>query len=155
MNEYIDEENGHDAWILSDIAACGIDSEAIRHGEPGFAADVMVAYAYDLIARRNPVGFFGMVHVLEGTSVALALMAADRIQARLGLPDSAFSYLRSHGMLDREHTAHFALLMDRLDAPEDQDAVIQAAQRFYRLYANVYRELPFAAAPESALEGAT
>ena len=112
----------------------------------------MVAYAYDLIARRNPVGFFGMVHVLEGTSVALALMAADRIQARLGLPDSAFSYLRSHGMLDREHTAHFALLMDRLEAPEDQDAVIQAAKRFYRLYANVYRELPSAAPPESALE---
>src|SRR5690606_19054628 len=24
MDEYIDEESGHDAWILSDIAACGI-----------------------------------------------------------------------------------------------------------------------------------
>ncbi len=37
----------------------------------------MVAYVYDYIARRNPVGFFGMVHVLEGTSTALATTAAQ------------------------------------------------------------------------------
>ena len=34
------------------------------------ATELMVAYAYDTIARGNPVGFFGMVHVLEGTSVS-------------------------------------------------------------------------------------
>jgi len=103
---------------------------------------VMVAYAYDTIARVNPLGFFGMVHVLEGTSVALALAAADRIESGLGLPGQAFSYLRSHGTLDQEHTAHFALLMDRLDDPDDQGAVIHAARMFYRLYGNVFRALP-------------
>lgn len=144
MDEYIAEETGHDEWILSDIAACGGDVEAVRRSEPEFAADVMVAYAYDLIARRNPVGFFGMVHVLEGTSVALALLAADRIQERLELPDAAFSYLRSHGTLDREHTAHFAVLMNRLDDPADRQAVVGAARTFYRLYANVFRDLPAA-----------
>ena len=58
--------------------------------------------------RRNPVGFFGMVHVLEGTSVALALHAADRIQQALGLPTRAFTYLRSHGELDQEHIKDLA-----------------------------------------------
>ena len=67
-------------------------------------AEVMVAYAYDLVNRRNPAGFFGMVFVLEGTSVAMALTAADQIQQALKLPDAAFSYLRSHGTLDQEHT---------------------------------------------------
>jgi hypothetical protein len=38
--------------------------------------------------RGNPLGFFGMVHVLEGTSVSLALLAADAIQKPLGLPDA-------------------------------------------------------------------
>ena len=42
----------------------------------------MVAYAYDTVQRRNPVGFFGMVYVLEGTSVALALSAADASRQR-------------------------------------------------------------------------
>ena len=72
----------------------------------------MVAYAYDTIARVHPLGFFGMVHVLEGTSVSLALLAAEAIQKPLALPDAAFSYLRSHGTLDLEHTAHFERLMD-------------------------------------------
>jgi pyrroloquinoline quinone (PQQ) biosynthesis protein C len=148
LDEYIDEEQGHDAWILEDIAACGGDAEAARNGEPGFAAEVMVAYAYDTIARRNPVGFFGMVHVLEGTSVALALMAADRIQAGLRLPDAALSYLRSHGTLDQAHTATFAMLMDRLDHPSDQVAVVHGARVFYRLYGNVFRDLPM---PDAAM----
>ena len=142
LDHYIAEETGHDEWILDDIAACGGDAQAVRHGRPQPATELMVAYAYDTIARGNPVGFFGMVLVLEGTSVALALNAADRIQRSLGLPDSAFSYLRSHGELDREHTAHFARLMDLLDDPADQQAVIHAARMFYRLYGDIFRSLP-------------
>lgn len=146
LDEYAEEEAGHDEWILDDIRACGADAEAVRHGAPGHATEVMVAYAYDTIARRNPLGFFGMVHVLEGTSVALALQAADRIQAMLGLPDAAFGYLRSHGTLDREHVAHFALLMDRIEDPADQADIIHAARAFHRLYGDVFRGLPLPAA---------
>lgn len=142
LDDYIEEEAGHDEWILDDIRACGGDAEAVRHGQPGHATEVMVAYAYDTIARLNPLGFFGMVHVLEGTSVSLALMAADAIQKPLALPDAAFSYLRSHGMLDREHTAHFALLMDRIERPDDRMAIVHAARAFYRLYGDVFRGLP-------------
>ncbi|MFC5606262.1 TenA family transcriptional regulator [Variovorax soli] len=142
LEEYAEEEQGHDEWILDDIRACGGNADAVRNGAPGHATEVMVAYAYDTIHRRNPVGFFGMVHVLEGTSVSLALMAADQIQKALGLPDAAFSYLRSHGTLDREHTAHFELLMNQVQDPGDQEAIVHAARAFYRLYGEVFRSLP-------------
>jgi pyrroloquinoline quinone (PQQ) biosynthesis protein C len=150
LAEYIEEERGHDQWILDDIDAAGGDSAAVRETGPEHATEVMVAYAYDTIARRNPLGFFGMVHVLEGTSVSLALLAADRIQATLGLPNAAFRYLRSHGTLDREHVAQFETLMDRISDPHDQDDIVHAARRFYRLYADVFRSLP-----SPASEGAT
>ena len=152
LDEYIDEERGHDEWILSDIRACGLDAEAARRGAPGHATEVMVAYAYDTIARRNPLGFFGMVHVLEGSSVALALLAAAQIQKALGLPDAAFSYLRSHGMLDQEHAAHFERLMDQFEDPQDQADIVHAARAFYRLYGDVFRNLPL---PQHAFVGAT
>jgi len=142
LDEYIAEEQGHDEWILTDVAACGADPAAVRDGTPSPATELMVAYAYDTIARRNPVGFLGMVMVLEGTSVALALNAADRIQQRLGLPASAFTYLRSHGVLDREHMHHLATLLDRLENPADQHAVVHAANMFYRLYGDIFRSLP-------------
>ena len=142
LDDYVQEEQGHDEWILDDLRACGADAEAVRAGQPRHATEVMVAYAYDTIARRTPLGFFGMVHVLEGTSVNLALLAADRIQQGLGLADGAFTYLRSHGTLDREHTAHFALLMDRIGDPADRGAIVHAARAFYRLYGDVFRSLP-------------
>lgn len=152
LDEYIEEEAGHDEWILDDIAACGGDAQAVRQGRPGHATEVMVAYAYDTIARGNPLGFFGMVHVLEGTSVSLALMAADAIQKPLGLPDRAFSYLRSHGTLDQQHTAGFALLMDQIDDPQDQADIVHAARAFFRLYGDVFRSLPLPQAQRAAEE---
>lgn len=141
LDEYIEEEQGHDEWILDDIQACG-DRSDVRNSRPGVPTEVMVAYAYDTIARRNPLGFFGMVHVLEGTSVSLALMAADQIQKPLELPDAAFSYLRSHGTLDQEHVQHFQLLMDRITDSKDQADIVHAARVFFRLYGDVFRSLP-------------
>ncbi|MEF8751151.1 MAG: iron-containing redox enzyme family protein [Candidatus Accumulibacter necessarius] len=141
--EYIDEEIGHEEWILNDIAAAGGDADAVRASQPDLAAEVMVAYAYDLLNRRNPAAFFGMVFVLEGTSVALALQAADRIQQALALPNSAFSYLRSHGTLDQQHTRHLADLLERM-TPADQADVLRSARVFYQLYADVFRTLPSA-----------
>ncbi|BAU73163.1 Long-chain-fatty-acid--CoA ligase [Metapseudomonas furukawaii] len=140
--EYIEEEYGHERWILDDIAACGGDAEAVSRSRPSLPIELMVAYLYDLIARGNPVGLFGMVNVLEGTSIALATQAAGTIRESLGLPADAFSYLSSHGALDVDHMATYRRLMDRLDDEDDQQAVIHAAKVVYRLYADMFRGLP-------------
>lgn len=140
--EYIEEELGHQEWILNDIAACGFDKEVVRRSAPSPATELMVAYAYDTVQRRNPVGFFGMVHVLEGTSVTTADAAADAIKQALGLPGKAFSYLRSHGALDIEHCAFFESLMEKITDREDQDCIVHSARMFYRLYADIFRTLP-------------
>lgn len=138
---YIEEEVGHEQWVLNDIVAAGGDADEVRHGAPAIETDAMVAYAYDTVMRRAPVGFFGMVHVLEGTSVALALAAADSIQRSLGLPDKAFSYLRSHGQLDQQHVGHLASVLERLDSAQDMLAVVGCARAMYWLYGNVFRGL--------------
>lgn len=140
--EYIDEEYGHEQWILNDIAACGGDPERVRDIRPSLSIELMVAFLYDTIARHNPVGLFGMVNVLEGTSIALATHAAGSIRSSLGLPPTAFSYLSSHGELDQDHMATYRKLMDRLDQPEDQAAVIHTSQVVYGLYADMFRGLP-------------
>ena len=142
--EYIEEELGHQEWILNDLAACGADPEAVRHGQPALATELMVSYVYDRIARHNPVSFFGMVNVLEGTSIALATRAAGTIRSSLGLPPEAFSYLNSHGSLDLEHMRFFEELMNRLDADEDREAVVHTARVVYRLYGDMFRSLPLA-----------
>ena len=144
---YLEEETGHDEWILNDIAHAGGDRAAAAASEPAVATEAMVAYAYDTVMRRNPLGFFGMVHVLEGTSVALALQAADRIQQALDLPARAFTYLRSHGELDKEHINDLTGILERFTDEEDRQAVIRCARGIYWLYGNVFRGLDAAAAP--------
>jgi pyrroloquinoline quinone (PQQ) biosynthesis protein C len=138
---YLEEEQGHEQWILNDIEAAGGDRAAAAQSQPDLATDAMVAFAYDMVRRRNPVGFFGMVHVLEGTSVALALRAADQVQSALGLPTRAFTYLRSHGTLDQEHVRHLGGILNRLDCSEDREAVVRCAQAIYWLYGNMFRRL--------------
>lgn len=140
--EYIEEELGHQEWILNDIAACGADKEAVRHGKPSVETELMVAYAYDTIQRVNPVAFFGMVQVLEGTSIKVATEAAEKIQQALKLPNQAFSYLRSHGTLDLDHVKFFESLMNKVESKSDQDAIIHAANMFYKLYGDIFRALP-------------
>lgn len=140
--EYIEEELGHQEWILSDIAACGADPERVRHGKPSPSTELMVAYAYHQIDRGNPVAFFGMVHVLEGTSTALASHAAETLRGALGLPVGAFSYLSSHGSLDVKHVAFFRDLMNRLGGDADRQAVLHCAAMMYRLYGDIFRGLP-------------
>jgi pyrroloquinoline quinone (PQQ) biosynthesis protein C len=139
--EYIEEELGHQEWILNDIAACGGDPESVRRSQPSAATELMVAYAYDTVMRRNPMGFFGMVFVLEGTSISLATMAAEIIQKRLRLPKKAFSYLLSHGSLDQEHMVFFENLMNTIQDPRDRDDIVHAARRFYHLYGNIFRSI--------------
>jgi len=139
--EYIEEEIGHQEWILNDIAACGFDKEEVRNSLPNFETELMVSYAYDLVNRVNPVGFFGMVLVLEGTSVNLADSAADRIKDQLNLSERAFTYLRSHGSLDQEHIQFLESLMNRFEDPEDQRLITRSAQAFYRLYRGVFASI--------------
>ncbi|NWF37177.1 iron-containing redox enzyme family protein [Mariprofundus sp. KV] len=149
VGEYIEEEMGHQEWILNDIQACGGDKEAVRHGVPHPSTELMVAYAYDTVYRNNPVGFFGMVLVLEGTSVSLATHAAGNIEKSLGLPKQAFSYLNSHGSLDVSHVDFYEKLMNRLDSEQDRAAVIHAARMFYKLYGDIFRALPMITLEES------
>lgn len=143
--EYVEEEYGHQEWVLNDIEACGSDPQAVRHGEPALPTELMVSYVYDRIARHNPVSFFGMVFVLEGTSIALATQAATAIQGSLQLPAGAFTYLNSHGTLDLEHIQFFEQLVNRLDDPEDRAAVLHTAKVVYRLYADMFHGIPVGA----------
>ena len=139
--DYIEEEVGHQEWILNDIAATGMDAEKIRYGQAHISTELMVAYIYDSINRINPVTFFGMVLVLEGTSVAMASSAAEKLKINLNLADTAFSYLSSHGSLDIEHMGFYESLMNQITDTTDQQAIIHAANVFYQLYGNVFRSI--------------
>ncbi len=146
IGEYIEEEMGHQEWVLDDIATCGGDKEAVRLGkspaaQASQATEFMVAYAYDMIHRVNPIGFFGMVLVLEGTSTAVATQAGEKLMQSLNLPKKAFSYLLSHGSLDISHVSFYESLVNQITDAEDQAMLIHSAKNFYKLYGDIFRDI--------------
>lgn len=146
IGEYIEEEMGHQEWVLNDIETSGADKEAVRNSadtnaSASQATELMVAYAYDMIYRVNPVGFFGMVLVLEGTSTAVATQAGEQLMTSLNLPKKAFSYLLSHGSLDISHVSFYESLMNQITDAKDQAMVIHAAKMFYKLYGDIFRDI--------------
>ncbi len=141
IGEYIEEEMGHQEWVLDDIAACGFDKEVVRKASPSLATELMVAYAYDMIQRVNPIGFFGMVLVLEGTSTVAASQAAKSLSQSLNLPPACFSYLSSHGALDVGHTKFYEEIVNKITDKNDKQLLIHAAKNFYKLYGDIFREI--------------
>lgn len=141
LDEYIEEETGHEQWILADIAAAGGDADAVAASEPAPATKAMVDHAYRTIREGNPAAFFGMVYVLEGTSIAMASQGAGAVQQTLGLPAGAFRYLTSHGALDQEHMVFFERLMNTIDDPADQQAIIEMARAIFALFGGMFASI--------------
>ena len=141
--DYIAEERGHEAWILEDIAALGGDAVGVAASEPRLPCRLMVAYAHYAVAFVSPYALLGMVHVLEGMSVALAQRAASAIASRVGTGSGGggFRYLSSHGGLDIGHVAFFRDLVDGIADPVARAAIVDTARVIYRLYGDLFSEV--------------
>jgi len=141
--EYLDEEKGHERWILEDIAALGGDAGDVEAGDGNAATRIMVGYAYYAIDRISPYALLGMVHVLEGMSVALAEKAAGGIAQSIGASagTEGFSYLMSHGALDQDHVGFFEDLVNGIDDTRAQAVIVDTARIMYRLFGDVFRSL--------------
>lgn len=142
LDDYIAEEEGHEQWILNDIRAAGGDTDAVVRDGPSSATARMVDHAYATLRDGNPAAFFGMVFVLEGTSIALASNGAEAVRASLGLPETAFTYLTSHGALDQEHMRFFEKLVNGLDDVADEDAIIAMANDMFDLFGGLFAAIP-------------
>ena len=144
LREYIEEEEGHEAWIVDDIAAvAGPDAVARVVAYEGDApVRALVGFMYDAIARRGPYAMLGMVHVLEGISVELASRAAAAISERFGrTPEAGFSYMTSHGALDQEHVAFFEELINGIKDDKAIDVIIDTANVVYELWGWMFERL--------------
>ncbi|MFN3828316.1 MAG: TenA family transcriptional regulator [Micavibrio sp.] len=140
--EYLEEEVGHEEWILNDIEGAGGNKEAARNSTPNLETQTLISYNYDYINRKNPVGFFGMVFMLESTSTQIANKGADAVKSNLNLSQKAFSYLYSHGELDISHMKFFEETVNKITDPDDQAAIIEVAQNTFRLFAKLLSAIP-------------
>lgn len=140
--EQAHEEHGHELFCLKDLQRLGLDAERIVQRAPGPGVWGMVTQNYFLATHARPGAILGVAAATEGMGAELAGRMADAVSARLGIPDTATTFLRSHASFDRRHFEEARRAVNEYAAaPEVLDEVIRARRYTFRYYGALYDDV--------------
>ena len=113
---HIEEERGHDEWLRRDLALLGISGEQLDSEIPSPVVASMVGAQHYWARHAHPAAILGYLTVLEGEPPEESLFIETACEA--GLPEEAFSTLRYHSRVDKEHWQDLLDLVDALPLTE-------------------------------------
>jgi pyrroloquinoline quinone (PQQ) biosynthesis protein C len=142
LYERIEEEKGHDSWVLEDIEALGGDVRAVRETPPSPPAQAMIAFNYYASDRVHPCSVLGMLYMLEVVSSVYGGRVSDSIARALGrnVEDGGFKFLSSHATMDLDHMAKLNRLVKTIDDAGAQDAIVNATRVNFHQFGQLFRE---------------
>lgn len=123
--EHAAEEQGHEEWLLADLASLGISRDRVLRRLPYPSVVAMVGSQYYWIRHVHPVAYLGYLAVLEQPAETEFLREVHR---RTGIPLSSMSCHLKHAELDPEHVAEFDAALDNFPlTPEEEELVAVSA----------------------------
>jgi hypothetical protein len=122
LEHHVDEERGHDDWLLEDLEVLGRSREEVLARPPSASVAALVGAQYYWIEHYHPVALLGYIGLLEGYPPTIA--DVDALMARTGYEREAFRTLIRHAELDPLHRDDFDEALDRLPLTAEQSAVI-------------------------------
>ncbi len=142
LYERIEEEKGHELWVLEDVEAVGGRVDRVRNLLPSAPMQCMIAYNYYCAERLHPCSVLGMLYSLEVIASAYAMTLAQSIAKALDRDVDApgFKFLLSHSAMDQEHVAKLNVLMKTIEDPAGQEAVISATQVNFYQFGRVFHD---------------
>ncbi len=109
---HIEEEKDHDAWLLEDMAVCGMrPDEVFSHITSPAVAALLGAQAF-WILQEHPVAVLGYLAAVEGDPPSHDHLNLICIQS--GYPADAFRCLREHADADVVHQAELRSVVDAM-----------------------------------------
>ena len=127
LYDHMDEEKGHEQWVVNDLEAMGVRAEEVLAYKP---TDFMLAlngYNYWAADRRHPCSVLGMLYALEVISSVYGGQMTTAISESLLLQgDRGISFISSHATLDAEHMAELRVILNTLHDEAAKDAIIES-----------------------------
>ncbi|MGA8054441.1 MAG: iron-containing redox enzyme family protein [Burkholderiales bacterium] len=140
LYENIEEEKGHEDWVLNDIRAIGADPEEAKQHVPTAPVQAMIGFNYSYPERANPCGVLGMLYALEVISSVYGGRVAASMMKSLKMPGpDGFTFLQSHASMDQDHMAKLNRLVKTIDDADAQEAVINATRVNFYLFGEMVR----------------
>src|SRR6266480_3275149 len=119
LYDRIEEEKGHDSWVLEDIEVIGGDAASARAHPPSAPVQAMIAFNYFGAERVHPCSVLGMLYMLEVVSSVYGGRVSDsNARARPGRERGRFQVphvARDHGR--RPHGEPEPAAQDALPIP--------------------------------------
>lgn len=118
LQVHLEEELGHDLWLLDDIRSLGFEEQAVLQAQPCAALIDLIGAQYFWMMHVHPVAIMGYLILMEGYA-PLASQLED-IKERTGAPASAFRCLKRHADDDPEHLADLNRTLDSMNLNVEQ-----------------------------------
>lgn len=127
LYDHMNEEKGHEEWVLNDLQVVGVSGEQARAYEPTLVMLGLNGYNYWSADRRHPCSVLGMLYALEVVaSVYGGQMTAAITESLLLEGDRGISFISSHATLDAEHLADLRVVLNKIEDELAQAAVIES-----------------------------
>lgn len=142
LYERIEEEKGHEAWVLDDIEAMGGDVGVARANPPSAPVQAMIAYNYYGAERVHPCSVLGMLYMLEVVSSVYGGRVSDSIARAMGrrVEQGGFKFLSSHAALDIDHMAKLNRLVKTIADPAAQAAIVNSTRVNFFQFGRMFGE---------------
>lgn len=127
LYEHMQEEKGHEEWVLNDLAAMGVESPAALQYKPTLHMLALNGYNYWAADRLHPCSALGMLYALEviasvyGGPISAALTESLMLQ-----DDRGISFISSHATLDAEHMAELRVILNTVRDDDAKRAIIES-----------------------------
>lgn len=147
FEEHIEEERGHDEWILQDLEVTGFSRKSVLDIIPSSIAATLVGRQYYWINDVHPAIFLGYMETLEGYPPHPDLVPF--LVERTGYPCEAFRTLERHSYIDQDHRDDLHQVIDSapITPPIEKmisinalDTIILTQDLFRDVISNIDRE---------------
>jgi pyrroloquinoline quinone (PQQ) biosynthesis protein C len=127
LYDHMNEEKGHEEWVLNDLAAMGVEAQAALRYRPSTHMLALNGYNYWAADRLHPCSALGMLYALEviasvyGGPITAAVTDSLMLQDQRGI-----SFISSHATLDAEHMAELRVVLNTLRDDEAKQAIVDS-----------------------------
>ncbi len=142
LYEHMNEESGHEEWVLNDLEAIGVGREDARTSAPGVFTSALCGYNYWSADRRHPCSVLGMVYALEVIASVYGGAFSSAIREALLLEgDRGTTFISSHATMDAEHMAVLRKVLNNLTDPEAHAAVTEATKVNFHHFTRMFESI--------------
>ena len=128
LYEHMQEESGHEQWVVNDLDAVGVGQEFTRAHQPAVFTLALNGYNYWAADRRHPCSVLGMMYALEVIASVYGGPFASAIKESLLLEgERGVSFINSHATLDAEHMAELRLVLNMVLDDAAREAIVESA----------------------------